>query len=113
LQYLSRGFRDGEDGFVWFSKYLDCWGESGRHLPEEILDIGEEDLAQNAKEAVADEELAPDGDDDWVRVEDQALIECFVWYAIPATFVNNRSRVRLVPPKVSPYLEFEDEGDAR
>jgi hypothetical protein len=91
---------------VWFSQFLDCWGESGRHLLEIILDMPAEDLASHAVEAVADE-VWDDDAGDFVKVEDDALIQRFVWYKIPASIVNARGRARHVPPGEVPTI-FDD-----
>lgn len=87
------GFRDGEDGGVWFSRFLDCWGERGRHLLVVSLDVTEEELAGWAHEAVADE-VWDEGLGDFVKTDKPEEVERFVWYKIPAAVVNARGRVR-------------------
>jgi hypothetical protein len=97
------GCRGGEDGFVWFSKWLDCWGEQGRHLLEVMVEMTEQELQGFAHEAIADEEW-DDETGDFVKIEDEAFIERFVWYAIPAAVVNPRMTAREIdpgPPSIS------------
>ena len=77
---------------MWFSQYLDCWGEQGRHLLEVLLDVTGEELDRYAVEAAADEEW-DDATGDFVQIEDERLIERFTWYKIPAAVVNARGKV--------------------
>jgi len=94
---LANGFRDGEDGGVWFSRYLDCWGEQGRHLLEVLLDVSEDTLDAYAIEVVADEVCVDIEADIWESC-DEDEVETFVWYKVPAAVVNARGTARRVPP---------------
>ena len=89
---LADGFRDEDDVGVWFSQYLDCWGERGGHLLEVMLDIAPDELAAYVVKGQADEEWS-DTVGDFVRSENEDEIERFVWYKIPAELVNRRGRV--------------------
>jgi hypothetical protein len=90
---LATGFRDGDDGGVWFSPYLDCWGEQAGHLLEVMLDVTSDELAVYVVEGQADEEWS-DAVGDFVRSDNEDEIERFVWYKLPAELVNRRGRVR-------------------
>lgn len=92
------GFRDGEDRFVWFSKYLDCWGEPGRHLLEVMVDMTEDEIEAYTRNWVADE-VWDETLNDFVTVEDASMIERFVWHGIPAAVINPRMTAREVDPR--------------
>jgi hypothetical protein len=89
---LAGGFRDGEDGVVWFSALLDAWGAKGPHPLEVMLDMTETELAAYAVPVVSDEELMDDGET-WQKCA-EAEVEHFTWYKIPASLINPRGKVR-------------------
>ena len=97
----AEGFRDGEDGGVWFSQYLDCWGERDRHLLIVDLDVTEQELASYAVEVAADEEW-DEAAGDFVPIADERFVERFTWYKIPADLVNARGKVRMASPADRP-----------
>jgi hypothetical protein len=75
---LADGFKDGDDGGVWFSQYLDMFGESGSKLLEIMLDMTAEELAAYPVEV-------PFG-----KVPGQEPGPSLTWHKIPANFVNRR-----------------------
>jgi len=90
------GFKNGDDGVVWFSRYLDAWGNRGHFLLEVITSIGVDELEAFAQSAVADE-VWDEAVGDFVQTQDEESIERFIYYAIPADCINGRCTVRLVP----------------
>jgi hypothetical protein len=92
---FAEGFRDGDDGVVWFSKNLDDWGSRGAQPIEVIADMTEEDLSGYAVRVVADEELDNESGE-FVKVLDETEVERFTWYQIPAATINPIAEIRIV-----------------
>jgi hypothetical protein len=99
---LAEGFRDGEDGVVWFSPALDCMGEQGRYLLEVRIDLTNQELAEFAAEVQMEK---------WDEVTDSFIPSdkpSPKWFQIPASIINARGSVRLVPPTEIPDLDLTD-----
>jgi hypothetical protein len=71
----------------------------------------EEELKEFEREAVADEEFDHDIGE-FVKVDDPADIERFLWHEIPAEIANSRGTVRLVPSdERRKLMTFGPDGD--
>jgi hypothetical protein len=105
---LTGGFRDGDDGGVWFSRVLDCFGQDGSRILEVRVEMTEESLAAFAIEVVEDE--VEDENGEFVK-DEEGQNEHFVWFKIPAAVVNSCSSVRQVTLSEAREMLDEDESD--
>jgi hypothetical protein len=118
---LVDGFRDEDNPFaaqaggdswrcVWVTLGAPYRGfvtkDPRRTLLEVLLDVSDDELADFAVPAMA-EEVWDDEGGRFVRVEDEHLVERFLWYKIPAAVLNSRGHLRYVPPEEVTGLAYE------
>lgn len=96
---LAEGFRDGEDGVVWFAPHLDAMGEAARGaVIEVVIDLSEDERQAFSRSITT--EVLDDVSGDWIPSDPDE------WFAIPAAVLNSRGRARNVPLREIPFLEF-------
>lgn len=98
------GFRAGPRGEVWLSRYLDAWGEEGRHLLEVVLDVDEAELEDFGKDAVFDDDYDP-VTGQWTPTPEGGYMMRLRCFEVPVELVNANGFVREVVPR---SIEFED-----
>ncbi len=101
---LAEGFKAGSRGDVWVSKFLDSWGEEGRHLLEIKLEVPEEVLEKYGRDVISDQIQNEAGK--WVKCPPEEA-KSYRWYEVPPETLNEFATVRAVSREEAKEIAFE------